>query len=423
MKEKAQFGIGFVSGRPNVCAVINNTYKQLLSQTKKFGKEVELTIFILYDLTYQKETRESDFYNLLPEVRKNIKIIHITPKLIEEEKADLVNQNIATVDEANLFFGYGYAKARNTILYNAVINGIDYLLYWDDDEYPVACIKNSKNETVKWKLQNNILEHLKNIEDADVTFGHRCGYNSPLPYMELKNPFHERKIKAFIEAVKNEFMTWEDVKSYLSKNDGIAYADEELIKNKPVSEIKIQGKHKRILGSPLCLNLRHLDKIPAFYNPEGARGEDAFFSLLLNENKVISVPVYHFHDPFIKFNNVLEGKYPKKIEKTKSDDESVEQRFYKVARGWIKYRPLYLYATDKENYEKEIKKTIKNLKKGIPAMNKMFKDKDFSIMLEDLEKYDSNVKQDYEDFQHVQVVWRKIKNAVTEKDKKLVIAQ
>lgn len=172
-------------------------------------------------------------------------------------------------------------------------------------------------------------------------------------------------------------MTWKDVKEYLSKNDGIAYADEELMKKKTVSEIQIQGTHKRILGSPLCLNLKHLEKIPAFYNPEGARGEDAFFSLLLNENKVVSVPVYHFHDPFIKFNNVLEGKYPRKIDKTKSNDKSVEQRFYKVARGWIKYRPLYLYATNRENYEKEIKKTVKNLKRGIPAMNKMFKDKDF----------------------------------------------
>lgn len=38
---------------------------------------------------------------------------------------------------------------------------------------------------------------------------------------------------------------------------------------------------------------------------------------------------------FIKFNNVLEGKYPRKIGKTKSNDKSVEQRFYKVARGWI----------------------------------------------------------------------------------------
>ena len=365
MEEKAQFGIGFVSGRPNVCAVINNTYKHLLNQTKKFDREVELTIFILYDLSYQKESREEDFYKILPEVHKDIKIVHITPQLIEEQKSGLVKEKIITMDEANLFFGYGYAKARNTLLYNAVINGIDYFLYWDDDEYPVACIKNNTNENIKWKAQNNILGHLENIENADITFGHRCGYNSPLPYMELKNPFHERRIKSFIEAVKNEFMTWKDVKEYLSKNDGIAYADEELMKKKTVSEIQIQGTHKRILGSPLCLNLKHLEKIPAFYNPEGARGEDAFFSLLLNENKVVSVPVYHFHDPFIKFNNVLEGKYPRKIDKTKSNDKSVEQRFYKVARGWIKYRPLYLYATNRENYEKEIKKTVKNLKEAL----------------------------------------------------------
>ena len=66
MEEKAQFGIGFVSGRPNVCAVINNTYKHLLNQTKKFDREVELTIFILYDLSYQKESREEDFYKILP---------------------------------------------------------------------------------------------------------------------------------------------------------------------------------------------------------------------------------------------------------------------------------------------------------------------------------------------------------------------
>ena len=414
MKEKAQLGIGFVSGRPNVCTVINNTYKHLLNQMKRFNKEVELTIFILYDLSYQKETEENDFYKILPKVHKYIKIVHITPKLIEEQKANLVSEGIITKSDANLFFGYGYAKARNTLLYNAVINGIDYFLYWDDDEYPVACIKN--NENIKWKVQDNILGHLENIENADVTFGHRCGYNSPLPYMELKNPFHKRRIKAFIEAVKNEFMTWEEVKSYLSKNDGISYADEELIKNKTVSEIQIQGKHKHILGSPLCLNLKHLDKIPAFYNPEGARGEDAFFSLLLNENKVISVPVYHFHDPFIKFGKILEGKYPKKIKKIKSNDKSVEQRFYKVARGWIKYRPLYLYVTDKENYEKEINKTIKNLKKGIPIMNKMFKDEDFYVMLEDLEKYSSNVKQDYKDFLKVQIVWKKIKNTVTEKE-------
>ena len=39
------------------------------------------------------------------------------------------------------------------------------------------------------------------------------------------------------------------------------------------------------------------------------------------------------------------------------------------------------------------------------------------------EKYNSNVKQDYEDFQHVQVVWKKLKKKITENNKKLVIAQ
>ena len=68
MEEKAQFGIGFVSGSPNVCAVINNTYKHLLNQTNKFDRDVELTIFLLYDLSYQKESREEDIYKILPEV-------------------------------------------------------------------------------------------------------------------------------------------------------------------------------------------------------------------------------------------------------------------------------------------------------------------------------------------------------------------
>ena len=48
----------------------------------------------------------------------------------------------------------------------------------------------------------------------------------------------------------------------------------------------------------------------------------------------------------------------------------------------------------------------------------MFKNKDLNILWEDLEKYNSNVKQDYEDFQHVQVVWKKLKKTITENNKK-----
>ena len=71
MEELIQFGLGFVTGRPNVCKVINSTYEHLIEQFKNTGKKVELTVFILFDLQYQYTTRV-DFYGLIPKVYKDI---------------------------------------------------------------------------------------------------------------------------------------------------------------------------------------------------------------------------------------------------------------------------------------------------------------------------------------------------------------
>ena len=88
MNETIKIGLGFVTGRPNVCKVINNTYEQLINQFKDSDKKVELTIFILFDLGYQYTTRE-DFYEIIPNVYKNIIIRYITPEDIEEQKKKL----------------------------------------------------------------------------------------------------------------------------------------------------------------------------------------------------------------------------------------------------------------------------------------------------------------------------------------------
>ena len=34
-------------------------------------------------------------------------------------------------------------------------------------------------------------------------------------------------------------------------------------------------------------------------------------------SKVIEMPVYHFHDAFLKYTNILNEKYPKKLRKIK----------------------------------------------------------------------------------------------------------
>lgn len=65
MREKIELGIDFVTGRPNVCNIINNYYKSMLKQVNKLEKNVNITIFILYDLDYTKASRQ-DFYKIIP---------------------------------------------------------------------------------------------------------------------------------------------------------------------------------------------------------------------------------------------------------------------------------------------------------------------------------------------------------------------
>lgn len=414
MRDTINFGIGFVTGRPNVCKVINSTYERLINQFKDSEKKVNITIFILFDLDYQFTTR-IDFYGVIPNVYKDIKVQYITPEDIEEEKKRLIGQEILTKQESELFFGHGHAKGRNTLMYYAKKAKMDYLLFWDDDEYPVACIKDDEDAEITWKEQDNIAMHLKYIKDADVTIGYHCGYISPIPYVELDEDVDEEKFKYYIEALGNDIISWDSIKEKFKKYNGITYADKDLANGIGAYEIKKVGAGKWVAGSTLCLNLNHLSKIPAFYNPEDARGEDTFFSTQLINSKVIKVPVYHFHDGFLKYTNIARQKYPKTLRKIRSSEEQIEQRFFKASRGWIRYKPLLEYVSDKENYAERIKETRSKLECGIPEVNKLFDNSDFTVLLDDLDQYDKNVKKHYNEMIKTNEVWNKLKAVKTEK--------
>ncbi len=408
-----KFGVGFVTGRPNVCKVINNTYERLINQFKDSEQKVEITIFILFDLGYEFTTRV-DFYGIIPNVYKDIKVKYITPEDVEEEKKKLVGREILIKQEVDLFFGHGHAKGRNTLMYYAKKAKMDYLLFWDDDEYPIACMKNRETNEITWKEQDNIAMHLKYIKDADVTIGYHCGYISPIPYVELNEDVDEVLFKQYIEAISNDIISWESIKEKFEKDNGITYADPEIANGNGAYEKEVKGKGKWVAGSTLCLNLNNLDKIPAFYNPEGARGEDTFFSVNLTNSKVIKVPVYHFHDGFLIYTNITRGKYPKALKKVKASKD-VKQRFLKASIGWIKYKPLYLYVTDNENYNEKIKDIYEKLEKSIPEINKLFEVNSFSTLLEDFEQHAKNVKKHYQQFIKTNEVWEKLKNNFKEK--------
>ena len=401
-------GLGFVTGRPNVCKVINNTYEQLINQFKDTDKKVKLTIFILFDLSYQYTTRV-DFYGIMPYVYKDIKIKYITPEDIEEEKKKLIARKNLTRADVDLFLGHGHAKGRNALMYCALKANMDYLLFWDDDEYPVACIKNEETNEVIWKEQDNIAMHLKYIEDADVTIGHHCGYISPIPYVELGEDVNQENFKDYIEALGNEVVSWESIKEKFQKNNGITYAVPSIANGQGVYDLESDGIAKWVVGSTLCLNLKHIEKIPAFYNPVGARGEDTFFSTMLNDSRVVKVPVYHFHDGFLKYTNITRRKYPKTLRKIKSSEEQILQRFFNASRGWIRYKPLFEYVTNRDRYEEIMKTTRKKLENGIPEVNKLFGINQFDVLLEDIDIYHKNVKKHYNEYLKTNEIWNKLK--------------
>ena len=60
MQKAIELGIGFVTGRANVCNIVNNYYKEMIKQVKKLDRAINITLFILYDLSYRGYRRRKE---------------------------------------------------------------------------------------------------------------------------------------------------------------------------------------------------------------------------------------------------------------------------------------------------------------------------------------------------------------------------
>lgn len=402
--------IGFVTGRPNVCNIINTYYEYVKKQMQSFYKFTNISFYILYDLDYQ-DAKKEDFYNLKPEIfeEENIKVKYITPEDVAELKQKMMDKYKLTTENVNAIIGNGHAKGRNTVLYSAYCDNMDYLLFWDDDEYPVACLKN-EDGTISWQMQDNVLKHIETMEkyNADVTIGYHCGYISPIPYMNFENEENEQAINHFIKAISNEIVTWESIKEKYEKSNGVTFAENSILNGEPYELLNEDG-NKFVAGSTLCINLNHIENIPAFYNPVNARGEDTFFSLNLAEAKVMKVPVYHFHDGFLKYKQIMSNKFPKTLRLIRHSEDTVEKRFYKACLGWIKYKPLLVYILEKDKYRDIINDVYNRLEKSIPKINSLYPNYDFRQITEALKTYDQNVENDYNSYIEVNNIWNELK--------------
>ena len=403
--EKIKVGIGFATGRRSFQKVLK-TYVYTWWESEMPGKEnVELDLLVAYDLKYTN-TKIKDYTKISRDVRD---IIHQTffysNETIEKETDYLIENNVITKREEKLLFRGGYAAKRNAILFGAIRNKLDYLLFLDDDEYPMAVTKT--RATTVWGGQCVLQEHLSHIGNADITNGHHCGYISPIPYISFNNILTESDFRLFIEAISNDIVNWDKIYA-LMKNGGVTYADTKVLTTDEAPEVMEENHTKFISGANLCINLTQPQRVSPFYNPPGARGEDTFLSTCLSERKVLRVPCYTFHDGFSMYSHLMDGVLPIQLMHIKADNEEVITRFYRACIGWIRYKPLLLYITQRDQYEEKIQEMRENLQITLPHICTYFGRDDFMNIAGELERFDMNVKRHYRQFVETQQAWGKI---------------
>ena len=404
-KDAVTVGIGFATGRKSFRQVARTYAENWYESGLTDDESVRLNLFVAYDLKY-KNTQPEDYRNLDKRTTDMLDFpCFIGTTEMKKESAMLVTSGVISKEEAELLFGEGYAKKRNAILYFAIKLGMDYLLFIDDDEYPMAVL--STPDGLSWKGQQVLATHLKAIKDADITHGHHCGYISPIPQIEFDEIMTESDFRLFIETISNDIITWESIKDKM-QNGGVTYAEPSVLARDDAEEVPELGGAKFISGSNLFIKLNTDKPVHPFFNPPGARGEDTFLSTCLTDAKVLKVPCYTFHDGFLSYPHLLNGILPEKLKPVFAGSPDIDERFFKACVGWIRYKPLLLYITDRDNYEREIARMKANLLKVLPRVARFFPECNFLRLVQELEAYSGQVPEHYRMFEATKKAWQRV---------------
>jgi len=402
-----QLGIGFATGRMSFRKVLNAYIKNWQEAKKRLPADyrISLNLFVAYDTDYLK-TQSTDYTNLSQDIVDQFdQIVFIGAKNSLKNIERLERRDEFQKAELRSVFGSGYAGKRNAILFSALENHMDYLLFLDDDEYPLAVTKSQ--DVCLWSGQHIILSHLLEIPNADYTNGLHCGYISPIPQIPFNEGFTEADFKAFIEAISNDILNWDNMRR-LMKSGGVTYASTEILMKKQSEEVKEINHCKFISGANLCINLTKPERTFPFFNPPGARGEDTFLSTMLHDRKVLEIPVYAFHDGFSSYKNILSGVLPIELAPIKADSQAITARFLSACIGWVRYKPLLVYLTNPQGYTQEIDRMRTTLTEVLPKLANYFQNDGFLKVLTELEEYQANAPKHAAQFRLAQDTWQKL---------------
>lgn len=398
-------GIGFATGRKSFRKVLRTNIYNWQESGLVADRSVSLNLFVAYDLDYNK-TRLQDYTHLHKDLTDQIdRRWFIGSGNIAEESDFLTREGVLTAEEARLLFGKGYAGKRNAVLYTAIKNKMDCLVFLDDDEYPLAVTRSSNGAL--WSGQEVLAEHLRHIGEVDITHGHHCGYVSPIPQIRFDDTLTASDFRLFIEAISNDIVQWEKIESIM-QDGGVTYADKHILTRHTPEVVEETLGLKFISGANLCINLTDPTRVFPFYNPPGARGEDTFLATCLGNRSVLRIPTYSFHDGFSTYQCLLDGVLPIRLKQIHADHPDVANRFFKACIGWIRYKPLLLKITRPAEFDGLITSIRDNLTRSLPTLCEYFKQPGFMEVLSEFEKFARRSDRHLADFERTRFAWAKL---------------
>ncbi|NLN45767.1 MAG: hypothetical protein GX153_04255 [Clostridiaceae bacterium] len=403
-------GIGFATGRKSFRKVLRTNVYNWQESGLVADRNVSLNLFVAYDLDYNK-TRTQDYTQLHRDLTDQIdRRWFIGSRNIEEETASLAQDGVLTPAEARMLFGKGYAGKRNAVLYMAIKNKMDCLVFLDDDEYPLAVTRSSNGAL--WSGQEVLAEHLRHIGEVDITHGHHCGYVSPIPQIRFDDTLTASDFRLFIEAISNDILQWEKIESIM-QDGGVTYADKHILTRHTPEVVEESLGLKFISGANLCINLTDPTRVFPFYNPPGARGEDTFLATCLHDRSVLRIPTYSFHDGFSTYQCLLDGVLPIRLKQIRADHPDVANRFFKACIGWIRYKPLLLKITRPAEFDALTASIREKLTTSLPALCDYFREPRFMEVLSEFEKYTRRSDLHLAEFAKTRVAWAKLMDHLT----------
>lgn len=402
--------LGFATGRQHFKDVLT-TYLTAYEQTMESNRreDVRLIVLVCYDLSYRGTSRE-DFTALDPRTRAMIDDIYfIGLDEMDEFRRQFVREGQLNDQEAALLFGRGYSAMRNALVYLALQKKADYLLFIDDDEYPLAVTKDADGNAL-WQGQDILGTHLRHIGEAAITHGHHCGYVSPIPAFPYDENMKQEHFRMFIEAVSNDIVDWDTINRRLA-DGGVTYADSALMNQSAVKEVPEVKCAKFISGSNLCINLNYFYQgysIPPFFNPPGARGEDSFLATCLSAHRILKVPAYAFHDGFMSCSGILKGVLPSHLDPIDTNQRSTRDRFLAASVGWVRYKPLLTYITDRSNFGNKVMKVVEQLRTAGPILADYLEEPRFADLEVEFKSYAERAAEHNREFSMARMAWLRL---------------